>query len=94
EAAANRGWVAIAADESVVTRRIEVEAIRRHKARILVPGLRKRPVRERAELFVLAVPQIRRFVTKEAPPWVARVVPARERSVKKPRVTRLQLPET
>ncbi|MCZ6794070.1 MAG: hypothetical protein O7J95_10715 [Planctomycetota bacterium] len=80
-----RGWVAFAADEAIVRRDIEFRAVVDSGARILVPGLRKRPSRERADLIVLALPAVFRFLSRNPPPWVAKVLPGRK-ATHRPRI--------
>jgi hypothetical protein len=89
EQTSKRGWIAIAADEAIARRRSEVEAIHRHGARILVPGLRKRTAKERARLIVDALPILRRFVAQNPGPWVARVSPGREHGSGSVRIAKL-----
>lgn len=75
---ASRGWIAFAADEAIVRRELERRAVVGSGARILVPGLRKRPARDRAELLVAALPAILRFLDQNPPPSVATVRPGRK----------------
>jgi hypothetical protein len=85
--AGRRGWIALAADEAIVRREVERREVMDSKARIFIPGLRKRTSRERADLVVSALPAILRFLAHNPPPRVASVRPG-YKTTHRPRVER------
>ena len=66
-----RGWVAITKDRNVRYRAAELEAIRRHKARIVVVRMKSATGPDIAELLVKARRRIARYAAKTPPPFVA-----------------------
>ena len=65
------GWVAITKDRGVRYRAAELQAIRRHSARVIVIRMKNATGSDIAELLVKARHRIARFAAKTAPPFVA-----------------------
>ena len=65
------GWVAITKDRNVRYRAAELEAIRRHSARIVVIRMKNATGPDIAALLLTARRRIARFAAKTLPPFVA-----------------------
>ena len=65
------GWVAITKDRNVRYRAAELEAIRRHSARVIVIRMKNATGSDNAELLVKGRRRIARFAAKTPPPFVA-----------------------
>ena len=66
-----RGWVAITKDRNVRYRAAELEAIRRHAARVIVIRMKNATGPDIAALLVRGRRRIDRFAAKTPPPLVA-----------------------
>ena len=67
----HRGWVAITKDRNIRYRASELEAIRRHTARVIVIRMKNATGPEIAELLLKGRRRIARFAAKTPPPFVA-----------------------
>ena len=65
------GWVAITKDRGVRYRAAELQAIRRHSARVIVIRMNNATGPDIAELLVKGRRRIARFAAKTPPPFVA-----------------------
>ena len=65
------GWVAITKDRGVRHRAAELQAIRRHSARVIVIRMKNATGPDIAELLVKGRHRIARFAAKTPPPFVA-----------------------
>lgn len=66
-----KGWVAITKDRNVRYRAAELEAIRRHSARVIVIRMKNATGSDIAELLAKGRHRIARFAAKTPPPFVA-----------------------
>ncbi len=66
-----RGWVAITKDRDVRYRAAELEAIRRHSARVIVIRMKNATGLDHAALLVRGRRRIARFAANTSPPFVA-----------------------
>ena len=66
-----KGWVAITKDKNIRYRAAELEAIRRHSARVIVIRMKNATGTDIAELLVKGRRRIARFAAKTPPPFVA-----------------------
>ena len=65
------GWVAITKDRGVRYRAAELQAIRRHSARVIVIRMKNATGPDIAELLVKGRRRIARFAVKKPPPFLA-----------------------
>lgn len=68
----SRGWVAVTHDSRIRYKPNELEAVVRHKVRLLVV-VGKALFPELAQNFVATVPKINRFLTQHDPPMIAKI---------------------
>jgi hypothetical protein len=68
-----RGWVVLTKDSRIRYRGPELAALQRARVRAFVLTSGDLQGTEMAEIFVRALPAIKRFVAKNAPPFIARV---------------------
>lgn len=66
-----RGWLAITKDKNVRYRTAELEAIRRHSARVIVIRMKNATGSEIAEVLVKGRQRMARFASKTPAPFVA-----------------------
>ena len=66
-----KGWVAITKDRNVRYRAAELEAIRRHSARVVVIRMKNATAPEIAALLLKGRRRIARYAAKTPPPFVA-----------------------
>lgn len=69
-----QNWLAITKDKNVRFRTAEIEAIKRHRARLLVLRAKNATGPDMADILVKARPRIERFVSKTGAPFVAGIV--------------------
>ena len=65
------GWVAITKDRDIRYRNAELQAIRRHSARVIVIRMKNATGPDNAALLVKGRRRIARFAAKTPPPFVA-----------------------
>jgi hypothetical protein len=68
----SRGWVAVTHDTRIRYKPNELEAVARHKVRLLVV-VGKAPFPELAQNFVATMPKIDRILAHHGPPMIAKV---------------------
>ena len=68
-----RGWLAITKDKNVRYRTAELEAIRRHSARVIVIRMKNASGSDLAELLEKGRRRIARFAARTTAPFVARM---------------------
>ena len=66
-----KGWVAVTKDRNVRYRAAELEAIRRHSARVIVIRMKNATGPDIAQLLVKGRRRIARFAAKTRPPFLA-----------------------
>jgi len=67
-----RGWVALTHDRRIRYKPNELNAVMRHRVALLVV-VGKAPYPDLARAFVTTFPRIRRFLERNAPPFIAKV---------------------
>jgi predicted nuclease of predicted toxin-antitoxin system len=68
-----RGWVVLTKDDRIRYRPIERDALIRARVAMFVLASGNLRGEEMAQAFIAALPRIRRFLTKNRPPFIARV---------------------
>ena len=67
------GWVALTRDKQILHRADEIDAVRRHRVRVIVIRLKKATGSELADLLVQYRREIASFVAQTPAPFVARI---------------------
>lgn len=70
---ASKGWVILTADKKIAHRRLEHMAVQESGARMFVLVSGNLSGMEMAEIFVQAVPVMKRFIAKTPAPFMAKV---------------------
>lgn len=71
ELVARRNWIALTKDKNIRYRFAEIEAIKKHKARVVVIRAKNATGAELAEILVKSLQRIQRFAHGTAAPFVA-----------------------
>ena len=74
---AERGWVAVSGNQDILRQPLEIAALRRFRARLLIVVGTHVPALERARNFVNTLPKIERLLATMEPPAIAKVYRAR-----------------
>lgn len=70
---AEQGWVGVSGNQDILRQPLEVAAIRRFRARLLIVIGTHVPARERAQNFVNTLPKIERLLATMEPPAIAKI---------------------
>lgn len=70
---AQRGWVILTADKRIGNRSLELLAVRQSKAQVFTLVSGNLSGLQMAEVFVKALPSIKRFVLENSGPFIAKV---------------------
>ena len=66
-------WLGITWDRYIRNRVAEIDAVRRHRARIIVPRMKNAKGEEMAEVLVRSIHRIARFTANTTAPFMARI---------------------